>query len=418
MRRLVAHRDARVLLLGESLSLFGDRAMYLALSIWVKELTGSNAAAGLVFFALGLPFLAAPFGGLLVDRVRRRPLIIGVELGLAACLLSLFLVHGRSQLWLIYAVTACYGAAGVVFTSARSALLTVMLPGDVLADANAALQTVSEAMRLVAPLAGAGLFVVVGGAGVAAIDAATFAISALCIARLRVVEPRPAAPEHHWRRELAAGLAHIRATPVLRRIIGCTAGAVLVIGFAETLIFAVVDQGLHRPPSFLGILLSFQGIGAIAGGLTAAPLLRRVGDARLVGLGLVLFAVGDAFLVAHSLALVVLGIVIAGTGLPWAIVAWGTAIQLRSPAHLQGRVYSTADMALSVPQTVSLALGAALSTVVDYRLLVLVMAGTILAFAAPLTRTPREEEHGRAAQPATGRSSPRGSSPGAAPADS
>jgi predicted MFS family arabinose efflux permease len=401
VRKLVAHRDARVLLLGESLSLFGDRAMYLALSIWVKELTGSNAAAGLVFFALGLPFLAAPLGGLLVDRVRRRPLIIGVELGLAACLLSLFFVHGRSQLWLIYAVTACYGAAGVVFTSARSALLTVMLPKDVLADANAALQTVSEAMRLVAPLAGAGLFVVVGGAGVAAIDAATFAISALCIARLRVVEPRPAVPEHHWRRELAAGLAHIRVTPALQRIILCTAGAVLVIGFAETLIFAVVDQGLHRPPSFLGILLSCQGIGAIAGGLTAAPLLRRVGDARLVGLGLALFAVGDAFFVAHSLALVVLGIVIAGTGLPWAIVAWGTAIQLRSPAHLQGRVYSTADMALSVPQTLSLALGAVLSTIVDYRLLVLVMAGTILAFAAPLARTPREEERELTARAST-----------------
>jgi predicted MFS family arabinose efflux permease len=401
VRKLVAHRDARVLLLGESLSLFGDRAMYLALSIWVKELTGSNAAAGLVFFALGLPFLAAPLGGLLVDRVRRRPLIIGVELGLAACLLSLFFVHGRSQLWLIYAVTACYGAAGVVFTSARSALLTVMLPKDVLADANAALQTVSEAMRLVAPLAGAGLFVVVGGAGVAAIDAATFAISALCIARLRVVEPRPAVPEHHWRRELAAGLAHIRVTPALQRIILCTAGAVLVIGFAETLIFAVVDQGLHRPPSFLGILLSCQGIGAIAGGLTAAPLLRRVGDARLVGLGLALFAVGDAFFVAHSLALVVLGIVIAGTGLPWAIVAWGTAIQLRSPAHLQGRVYSTADMALSVPQTLSLAVGAVLSTIVDYRLLVLVMAGTILAFAAPLARTPREEERELTARAST-----------------
>jgi MFS family permease len=146
----------------------------------------------------------------------------------------------------------------------------------------------------------------------------------------------------------------------------------------------VVDRGLHRPPSFLGILLSCQGIGAIAGGLTAAPLLRRVGDARLVGLGLVLFAVGDGFFVAHSLALVVLGIVIAGVGVPWAIVAFGTAIQLRSPAHLQGRVYSAADMALSLPQTISLALGAALSTVVDYRILVLAMSVAILAFSGPL----------------------------------
>jgi MFS family permease len=198
------------------------------------------------------------------------------------------------------------------------------------------------------------------------------------------VEPRPQPPEHHWLRELGAGFGHLRRSSVLLRIVVCTAGAVLVVGFSETLIFAVVDQGLHRPPAFFGVLLSCMGVGAIAGGLTAAPLLRRLGDARLVGLGLALFAIGDAFFATHSLALVIGGIVVAGTGLPWALVALGTAIQLRSPAHLQGRVASAADMALSLPQTISIALGAALSTVVDYRVLVLVMSTTMLAFAAPL----------------------------------
>jgi MFS family permease len=395
MRRLLAHRDGRVLLLGESLSLFGDRAMYLALAIWAKELTGSNAAAGLVIFALSLPYLGAPLAGLLVDRVRRRPLMIATEVLLALTLLSLFLVHGRAQLWLIYAVTAAYGAAGAVFGSARSALLTVMLPQELLADANGALQTVGEAMRLVAPLAGAGLFAAVGGGGVAALDAGTFLFSALCIARLRVVEPPPVRAEHHWKREFVAGFEHVRRTPMLRRIVLCAAGAVLVVGFTETLIFAVIDEGLHRPPSFFGVLLSFMGIGAIAGGLTAAPLLRRVGDARLVGLGLALFGIGDAFFVTHSLVLVIGGIVVAGAGLPWALVAFGTAIQVRTPAHLQGRVASAADMAVSLPQTFSIALGAALSTVVDYRILVLVMSAVVLAFAAPLARTPREAERAR-----------------------
>ena len=44
MRALLADRNARLLLVGQSLSLFGDRAMYLALGVWVKALTGSNAA--------------------------------------------------------------------------------------------------------------------------------------------------------------------------------------------------------------------------------------------------------------------------------------------------------------------------------------------------------------------------------------
>ncbi len=398
MRRLLARRDARLLLAGETLSLFGDRAMLLALGIWVRTLTGSNAAAGLVFFVLSVPFLAAPLGGLLVDRVRRRPLMIAVELGIASALLSLFLVHGRSQLWLIYLVAALYGATAVVFGSARSALLTVMLPESLLADANAALQTVGEGMRLVAPLVGAGLFSAIGGAGVAAIDAATFLVSAACLWRLPLEEPAPAPREHHWRQELGAGLAHLRRTPVLLRIVLCAAGAMLVVGFAETLVFAVIDRGLHRPPAFFGVLMSCQGVGAIAGGLTAARVVGRLGDARAVGLGLALFGVGDAFFVTHSLALVVVGIVIAGVGLPWAIVAFVTAVQLRSPAHLQGRVYSAADMALSLPQTVSLALGAALSTLVDYRLLLVVMAIVTVGFALPLVAAPGEATAPRGAR--------------------
>lgn len=79
MRRLFAQRDTRLLLAGQTLSMFGDSAMFLALGIWVKDLTGSNAAAGLLFFILVLPSLAAPLGGLVVDRRRRRPLMIGTD---------------------------------------------------------------------------------------------------------------------------------------------------------------------------------------------------------------------------------------------------------------------------------------------------------------------------------------------------
>ena len=374
MRRLLARRDARLLLAGQTLSLLGDRAMYLALGVWVKSLTGSSALAGLVFFVFALPYLGAPLGGLLVDRVRRRPLMIWTDLAIGSILLLLLLVHDRGQLWLLYLVTACYGASGVVFGSARSALLTVMLEDELLPDANAALQTISEGMRLVAPLAGAGLYAALGGGAVAALDAATFGASAFCLALLTVDEPEPAPREHHWRVELAAGARHVAQTPVLRRIVFTTAAAVFVIGFAETLIFAVVDLGLHRPPSFLGVLIACQGVGAIAGGLTAAPLLRRIGDARLVGLGIALFALGDLGFLAHSLAVVVAGIAVAGAGLPWAVVGFITAVQRRSPAHLQGRVAAAADMFLSLPQTISIALGAALSTLIDYRIVVVVMA--------------------------------------------
>ena len=128
MRALFLDRDARLLLVGQGLSLFGDRAMYLVLGIWVKTLTGSNTQAGLVFFVLALPGLVAPGFGLLVDRVRKRPLMIATDLGIALVLAALLLVHDRSDVWIVYVVTLLYGASGFLFTSAQSALLTQMLP--------------------------------------------------------------------------------------------------------------------------------------------------------------------------------------------------------------------------------------------------------------------------------------------------
>ena len=390
MRALFADRDARLLLTGQALSLFGDRAMYIVLGVWVKTLTGSNAQAGLVFFTLAIPGLVAPAFGLLVDRVRKRPLMIATDIAIAVVLGALFFVHDRSDVWIIYVVTFLYGAAGFLFTSGQSALLHLMLPEERLSDANAVLQTASEGSRLIAPLIGAGIYAAVGGPAVAALDSATFLASAVCLSALRLREVRPLAPEHHILTQLLAGIAHIARRPGLRRIVLTVAATLLVVGFAETAIFAVLQNGLHRPPAFLGVLSAAQGVGAIAGALVAAKLIRSAGDARTVALGILLFGFGDAFFLVPNVAAVLVGIAIAGAGLSFAVVGFGTAIQLRTPGELQGRVYSAADTVVGTPQIVSIALGAAIVAVVDYRIAIAAMAvvcalcgGYLAAVGAP-----------------------------------
>jgi hypothetical protein len=275
-------------------------------------------------------------------------------------------------MWIVYAVTLFYGAAGTLAGSARSALMTVILPRDLLGEANGIFQSVREGLRLIAPLIGAGIYSATGGGAVAVLDCVSFVAVVAALLLIRTPEPKFEREEHHFVAEVLAGARHIVRTPALLQIILTCGVCLLVVGFSETVIFAVLDQGLHRPTSFFGVLSSLQGVGAIAGGVTAARVLRRVGDATLVGIGMALFAVGDLSFVSSSLPLVLVGIAVAGAGVAWLIVGFGTAIQTRTPDRLQGRVFSAADMAISTPQTVSIALGAALIAAVDYRVLVVV----------------------------------------------
>jgi MFS family permease len=376
VRKLFAYRDARLLVAGQSLSAFGDWAMWIVLAVWMKTLTGSSARAGLVFFALGLGNLAGPLGGLLADRVKRRPLMIVCDCVLGASVLVLLFVNDASTAWLLYVVALLYGVVGSVFYPARSALLRLMLPEELLAEANGLLSSVQQGLRIVAPLAGAGLYAAFGGGVVAILDAATFAGSALFLSRMHVREEKPEPPEHHFLREVTAGIEHVWRTLPLRQMTIGTTIALLVVGFTETLIFIVIGHLGHKP-SFFGVLATLQGIGSIAGGLTAAWVLRRIGEVRTVGLGLGLFGACGLLLAVPSLPVVLVGFFVAGLGIVWAIVAFNTALQTRTPLAIQGRVSAAVDLSLSLAQTASIATGAVLSTFVDYRVLLVALAAVV-----------------------------------------
>lgn len=386
MKSLLRRSDVRLLLAGQSLSMFGDWMMIIVLGIWMKVLTQSNGAAGLVFFVFAAASLAAPVGGLLVDRLPKRPIMIATHLVLAAVMLTLLLVHGRSDAWLLYVVTAVYGLGGDVFAAARASMMKAMLPDESLGDANAAFQSLREGLRLVAPLAGAGLYAVTSGGAVALVDAGTFVASAATLVALRFTEPAAAPREHRFLREVSAGLTHIWRVPPLRQLTIGVSATMLVIGFSETLVFAIT-AALHRSPSFIGVLGTAQGIGSVAGGLTASKLLHRLGDLRTAGVGVALFAVGDVIWLIPSLPLVMAGMAVAGLGIVWAVVAIGTAYQRRSGQEIQGRVSAAANMVFSVPQTISIAAGAALISLVDYKVEILMMfAGVGLSALYLLTR--------------------------------
>ena len=98
MRNLLRIRDVRIYLLGDVVSTLGDNALWLAMAIWIKEMTGSSAWAGLVFFSFAVGNLFSPLGGVLADRFRRKPLLICANL-LAAALVLLILLDVLPWWW-------------------------------------------------------------------------------------------------------------------------------------------------------------------------------------------------------------------------------------------------------------------------------------------------------------------------------
>jgi predicted MFS family arabinose efflux permease len=152
----------------------------------------------------------------------------------------------------------------------------------------------------------------------------------------------------------------------------------------------VAGDGLHRPPAFVGVLVAIQGAGAVVGGPTAAPLIRRIGEGRLVGLGLGVAAVAALLEIPPSLPSVAVGVVLFGVSIPWLVVGFTTLLQRLTPPGLQGRVYAAADTLVTTPQTVSIAVGAALIGVTGYRPLLAALAAVVTLAAAYLLTRPEQ----------------------------
>jgi MFS family permease len=315
--------------------------------------------------------------------------MIVTDLVMAAVVLLLLFVHDRGDAWLIYVVAFLYGVGGAVFFPARMAVLRQMLPEDLLADANGLLSSAQQGIRIFGPAAGVGLYALIGGGAVAVVDALTFLGSAVFLGTMQLREEKPQPEEQHFVAELTAGFRHVWQTSALRQLVAGVSVALLVVGFSETLIFFVIQRIGEQPTFFGEVIAPIQGVGAIAGGLTAGRVVRRFGELKAAGIGLGLFGVCSLILTLPSLWLVLLAFPVAGVGIAWLIVGYGTALQTRAPLAIQGRVASAADLVATLAQTTSIATGAALSVIVDYRVLFVVMAA-VLAVSGTYLATRRE----------------------------
>lgn len=381
MHPLLARPEFRLYIAGQTLSVLGDSALFIALGIWAKVLTGSSSAAGLVMFCYAVPMLLLPLGGLVADRVRRRPLLVTVNLALAVAVSPLLLVSGRGQLWIIYGTAVLYGLAGAVLTPAQSAMLrTILTERQDFGAAVGFTQTMRAGTTLVAPLVGSGLYGWLGGRAVALVDIGILLAAALAFLALRVPETMPEPSGRHWRTEVLAGFQHLRGTASLLPLLIATTATATVLSFLQPVLFSLIQHGLNRSPQFLGVLETVEAVGALGGSVLGGILIGKLGPRKTVMLGAATFAVGALLLLVPSVWVVSAGLLIAGAGMPAGVVGLATAAQSLTPPQLMGRTQAAVNLSLTAPQAVAIGVGAGLVAALDFRtVLVAMVVGALLS---------------------------------------
>lgn len=389
LRLLRLNPSFRRLFLAHAVSRAGDSFNTVALVVLVFQLTKSGlGVATTVAFEVLPVLLLGPVAGVLADRFPRRSVMIGADALRAALALGLALSHGST--FVAYAVAFGLSTGTVVFNPAASSLLPDVVEGDDLVEANSLLWTVAVASQVVlAPVAG--LVIATAGVGVAfAVNAASFAVSALLLTRLAAGRRATPLVVRGWS-AVREGIVTVRANPLLARLAVVQVLAALSAGATSGLLVVLADDWIGVGPAGFGLLLGAIGVGAATGPLVLRRFVRP-GDSRwLFGPYAVRGGV-DLLLAAVSQPVVAVGALgVYGVSTSTGMVAYQATLQKAVPAEVRGRAFALYDVLWNASRLVSLGLGGFLAAAISIRL-VYVVGGILLLVAAAVGLTVRIDQ--------------------------
>ena len=394
LRAVFAQPDYRRLWAARTVSQWGDTFNFVALALLIYDLTGSGLGVSGVVAAEILPVLLfAPLAGPLVDRWPRVRVMVGSDVFRLALALTLALWHDAPAG--VYAIAFGMSVGAVFFNPAASSVLPSLVRDDELVAANSGIWTAAVLSQIaLAPLAGF-LVVSVGYGPAFAINAVSYAFSALVIRGLRVSDPDPVG-----RRRLLAdareGLRVLIGNRLLRALATGQLLAALSAGATSALLVVLAEEHLGVTGSGYGLLIAAIGVGAAVGPLV---LLRFIGNPRRPVFVFGPFALrGVLDLVLASIAalpVAVASLVLYGVGTSTGAVTFNSMLQGEAPEQVRGRVFATMDVLWQGGRLVSLGVGGVLADLYGITAVYYLGGALLIAAAAVgLSATPR-----RATQP-------------------
>jgi MFS family permease len=359
VRLLRTNENFRRLWLAQIVSEIGDWFYTLAIYNLLLHLTGraSSVALALVLQVLPQTFIG-PMSGVINDRLRRKQVMIAADLARVVIVAAMLLVRTKELVWLVYPLLLLETLMAAFFEPARSSVIPNIVPKEEIVLANT-LSSTTWSLNLVLGSSVGGLAAaLLGRDAVFGLNATSFLISALLIARMRFAEPHAEGAAPLRLRDLVdytpvvEGIRYVRAHRNLLATVFVKAGN-LVVG-PSWVLFTVMGQGEFNVRwhgmdpergAFLGmsVLLGARGLGALIGPLVNAPWAGKSQGRLRLGIlcGYLACATGYALLgLASHLWIACLCIMLAHIGGSTVWVFSTTLLQINTEDRFRGRVFA------------------------------------------------------------------------------
>jgi MFS family permease len=345
--RALRHRNFRLFIGGQIISLVGTWMQNVALSWLVYRLTHSELLLGTAWFCSQIAvFALGPLGGIAADRFSRQKVVIVTQTlsMVQAFVLAALTLTGRVQVWQVLSLAGLLGVINAFDMPGRQALVIQMTSKEDLINAISLNSAVFNAARVVGPAIAGLLLAVVSEGTCFLINGFSFLAVILCLAAMRLA---PGAPKVHapmWQ-HLVDGFRYAGNHSAVRRVLALM-GAATLSGMPGLVLMPFFADGIfHRGSRGLGILMGAMGIGAVIGTLTLARRTRLSGLGRVMaisGLTSGTCYVAFAFSPSFYLSLAVMPVI--GYSVMRQMASANTTIQTLIPDEYRGRIMALYSM--------------------------------------------------------------------------
>ncbi len=380
---MLAKTGYRRLFAAQTISRGGDTVNTVALVVLVFRLTGSGLGVSGAVIAEILPvLLLAPIAGAIVDHLPGVRVMVAADLWRTA--LAGLLPLADQHLAAVYAIAFGLSAGAVFFNPASASVLPAIVEKDELVAANSGLWSAAVVSQIaLAPLGGA-LVTAWGVAPAFYLNAATFAISALTLARLRPAHPASRSATGSWARRIGEGGRLLIADRLLRLLAAVQLLAALSAGATSALLVILAERHLGTGPGGFGLLLGAIGAGAALGPLLLPRLTTNARRPALVFGPYLLRGLVDLILATtRNLPTALAALALYGVGTSTGMVTYNSLLQAEVPDQNRGRVFAGFDMIWQTGRLASLGLGSAAADTLGIQA-VYILGGVLLLLAGTI----------------------------------